>query len=78
MENWFIWTVLAMITFGFRVFLPKLAINLISPQSGLIYHVPGGLLAGSVALISAGFKPETQPMGMFTLNLCIRPSLKLV
>jgi transporter family protein len=42
MESWFIWTVLAMVTFGFWGFFPKLAINYISPQSALIYQVLGG------------------------------------
>ena len=64
MESWFIWSVLAMITFGFWGFFPKLAINYISPQSALIYQVLGGLLVGLIALVTAGFKPETQPMGM--------------
>ena len=64
MESWFIWTVLAMITFGFWGFFPKLAVNYISPQSALIYQVLGALVVGFAALVSAGFKPEIQPMGM--------------
>ena len=64
MESWFIWTVLAMITFGFWGFFPKLAVNYISPQSALIYQVLGGLVVGLIALVTAGFKPEIQPMGM--------------
>jgi len=64
MESWFIWTVLAMITFGFWGFFPKLAVNYISPQSALIYQVLGGMVVGLIALVTAGFKPEIQPMGM--------------
>ena len=64
MESWFIWTLLAMITFGFWGFFPKLAINFITPQSALIYQVLGGLVIGLVALVTVGFKPEIQPMGI--------------
>jgi transporter family protein len=64
MESWFVWTIFAMITFGFWGFFPKLAISYISPQSALIYQVLGGLLVGLVALVTAGFKPEIQPMGV--------------
>ena len=64
MDSWFIWTILAMITFGAWGFFPKLAVNYISPQSALIYQVIGGLLVGIVGLAMINFKPETHPMGI--------------
>ncbi|KPJ99180.1 MAG: hypothetical protein AMJ60_05890 [Desulfobacterales bacterium SG8_35] len=64
MDSWFIWTILAMVTFGAWGFFPKLAVNYITPLSALIYQVIGGLLVGIVGLAVVNFKPETHPMGM--------------
>ena len=64
MESWFLWTILALVTFGFWGFFPKLAVSYINPQSALIYQVFGGLLVGIVGLALIGFKPETHPMGI--------------
>lgn len=64
MNSWFIWTLLAMVTFGAWGFFPKLAVNYISPQSALIYQVLGGLLVGIVGLAMLKFKPETHPAGI--------------
>lgn len=64
MESWFLWTVMALITFGFWGFFPKITVQFINPQSAVIYQVLGGLLVGIVALPLTGFKPETHPMGI--------------
>jgi len=64
MDSWFIWTILAMVTFGAWGFFPKLAVNYITPLSAMIYQVIGGLLVGIVGLAVVNFKPETHPMGM--------------
>ena len=64
MNSWFLWTILALVTFGFWGFFPKLAVNYISPQSALIYQVLGGLFVGFVGLSMIGFKPDTHPMGI--------------
>ena len=64
MNNWFVWTMLAMITFGAWGFFPKLAVSYIKPQSALIYQVLGGLLVGIVGLALLRFKPETNAMGV--------------
>ena len=64
MNSWFLWTMLALVTFGFWGFFPKLAVNYISPQSALIYQVLGGLFVGLVGLSLVGFKPDTHPMGI--------------
>ena len=55
---------MALITFGFWGFFPKLAMNYIAPQSAVIYQVLGGLFVGIVGLALVGFKPETHPMGI--------------
>jgi transporter family protein len=64
MDNWFLWTVLSMITFGAWGFFPKLAVSYISPQSAIIYQVIGGLLVGIIGLASVKFKPDMHPMGI--------------
>jgi len=64
MDSWFIWTLLALITFGAWGFFPKLAVNYISPQSAVIYQVMGGLLVGIIGLALVKFKPETHPLGI--------------
>lgn len=64
MHSWFLWTLLAMVTFGAWGFFPKLAVSYISPQSAIIYQVLGGLFVGIVSLAILNFKPETHPMGI--------------
>jgi transporter family protein len=64
MSSWFLWTILAMITFGAWGFFPKLAVSYINPQSALIYQVIGGLLVGIISLAMVNFKPEMHPMGI--------------
>jgi transporter family protein len=63
-DSWFLWTILALVTFGFWGFFPKLAVAYINPQSALIFQVLGGLFVGVVGLVLIGFKPETHPMGV--------------
>jgi transporter family protein len=64
MDSWILWTMLALITFGFWGFFPKLAVNYITPQSAVIYQVLGGLLVGILGLALVGFKPESHPLGI--------------
>ena len=64
MESWFLWTLLAMVTFGIWGFFPKLAVSYINPQSAVIYQVLGGFLVGIAGLVMVKFRPETHPMGI--------------
>ena len=64
MESWFLWTILALVTFGLWGFFPKLAVNYITPQSALIYQVIGGMLVGVIGLTLIGFRPQTHPLGI--------------
>ena len=64
MDSWFLWTILALISFGFWGFFPKLAINYIAPQSAVIYQVLGAILVGIGGLVLVGFRPETHPLGI--------------
>jgi len=64
MNGWFVWTMLAMITFGAWGFFPKLAVSYINPQSALIYQVIGGMIVGVISLAMVNFRPDTHPMGI--------------
>jgi len=65
MESWFLWTVLALLTFGLWGFFPKLAVNYINPASALVYQVIGGIIVGIIGLSLMGFRPQTHPLGIF-------------
>ena len=65
MESWFLWTILALLTFGLWGFFPKLAVNYINPASALVYQVVGGIIVGIVGLSLMGFRPQTHPLGIF-------------
>ena len=65
MESWFLWTILALLTFGLWGFFPKLAVNYINPGSALVYQVIGGILVGIIGLFLMGFRPQTHPLGIF-------------
>lgn len=65
MESWFLWTILALLTFGLWGFFPKLAVNYINPASALVYQVIGGIIVGIIGLSVMGFRPQTHPLGIF-------------
>ena len=64
MESWFLWTMMALVTFGLWGFFPKLAVNYINPVSALIYQVLGGILVGFIGMFLMGFRPQTHPLGI--------------
>jgi len=64
MESWFLWTILALVTFGLWGFFPKLAVNYINPGSALLYQVIGAMLVGIIGLSLMGFRPQTHPLGI--------------
>lgn len=64
MENWFLSALMALVIYGFWGFLPKLAMQHLNPTSALIYQVVGGGVIGVLALLSVGFRPDTNPSGI--------------
>ena len=64
MSSWVCWSLLALLTWGFWGFFPKLATRYMSPQSIMIYEVIAGLAIAGVCLFIAGFRPETHPKGI--------------
>ena len=64
MESLFLWTMMALVTFGLWGFFPKLAVNYINPGNALIYQVLGGILVGFIGMFLMGFRPQTHPLGI--------------
>ena len=64
MSSWVWWSLLALLTWGFWGFFPKMAIRFMSPQSIIIYEVVAGVAIAVVCLFFTGFRPETHPRGI--------------
>lgn len=64
MEPWFIFSILALISWGFWGFFPKLATNFINPKSAAFYEVIGALIFGIILLFVINFKLQTNAYGI--------------
>jgi len=64
MNDWFIFAILALLTWGLWGFFPKLATNYINPKSSLIYMALGTVIVGIIVLFLVGFKPEIHTKGI--------------
>lgn len=64
MSDWFKFALLALLSWGFWGFFPKLATNSLDPRSALVYEVIGVAIIGLLALILVGFKPEFHTKGV--------------
>jgi transporter family protein len=64
MSSWVWWSFLALLTWGFWGFFPKLATRHMSPQSIIVYEILAGLSIGVACLWLTGFRPETHPRGV--------------
>jgi bacterial/archaeal transporter family protein len=64
MANWLHFSLLALITWGFWGFFPKLAVKYIDPKSAVFYEVLGAVLVGLLALALLGFKVQYNGYGV--------------
>jgi bacterial/archaeal transporter family protein len=64
MEPWLIFSILALITWGFWGFFPKLASLHMTAQSASFYEVIGGVIFGIILLFIMGFKLQVNVSGM--------------
>lgn len=64
METWFIFSLLALVTWGLWGFFPKIALKYIGPQSASFYEVIGAVIFGIIILFIMGFKLETNISGI--------------
>ena len=64
MEMWLIYSILALITWGFWGFFPKIAVMHIDAKSAAFFEVLGGLLFGILILFIANFKLQANLYGI--------------
>ena len=64
MEIWFIYSILAMVLWGFWGFLPKLSLAHINPQSAQIWQSLGGAIAAVIYLFFVSKTLQTAPLGI--------------
>lgn len=64
MENWFIYSILAMVLWGFWGFLPKLSLAHLNPQSTQIWQSLGGTIAAVIYLFFVSRSLQTAPIGI--------------
>lgn len=64
MKGWMIWSGLALLCWGVYGFLPKLAVQYMRPQSGIVYQAIGGAILGVGMLFALQFKLETDIRGV--------------
>jgi len=63
METWLIYALLALITWGFWGFFPKIASNYLDAKSILVWEVIGAIAIGIIVLISMKAKPVYNTKG---------------
>ncbi len=64
MNNWFTFSVIALLMWGLWGFFPKLATYYLDPMSILIYEIVGTIFIGAVILFIGGFKPDIHTKGI--------------
>ncbi len=64
-EDWVIFSMIALVLWGFWAFFPKLATKYMDPKSVLIWEVVGFLIVGVILLFIFGVKADTNPKGVF-------------
>ncbi len=64
MNSWTLWSILALIAWGFYGFFPKVSVQHIKPQSSVVFGAMGNMLISTVVFYLAGFRLETHPKGI--------------
>lgn len=64
-DDWIIFSIIALVLWGFWAFFPKLATRYMDPKSVLIWEVVGFILVGMIILFFFGIKADTNPKGIF-------------
>jgi transporter family protein len=55
-KEWAVYSLMALVVWGFWGFLPKVAVNSLDPKTAFIYEVMGGVATGVIVFFI--FKPE--------------------
>lgn len=64
MKSWMVYSALALLSWGFFGFFPKLSMRYMQPESAIIYEALGGLAMAVIALYLVKFRPEVHPKGI--------------
>ena len=56
MKDWAVYSLLALLVWGFWGFLPKVAVNSLDPKTAFVYEVIGGAATGLIGFLI--FRPE--------------------
>ena len=56
MKEWGVYSLMALVVWGFWGFLPKIAVNSLDPKTAFIYEVMGGVATGVIVFFI--FRPE--------------------
>jgi len=64
MNDWLLFTIIALLLWGLWGLFPKIASNYIGPKSVLIYEAIGAAFLTIIVLFSVGFKPEIHAKGI--------------
>lgn len=54
MKDWTLYSMLAILAWGFWAFLPKIAVTWIDPKSAFVYEVIGGVFTGLIVFFLIG------------------------
>ncbi len=68
-SNWFFYTLLTLLLWGFWGFFPKLTSRYMEPRSALIYEVVGCIVVGVVVFFTLGGRLEHDSRGMLFAGL---------
>lgn len=63
MNHWLVYSLIALVLFGFWGFFPKMATLHVPPRSALVYEVFGVLLVGITVAASGGFRLDWDGRG---------------
>src|ERR1035441_5485599 len=64
MKSWLLWSVLALISWGFWGLFPKFATDYVSPRSALFWEILGGGIASTCWIVTQRGWPEVEPRGI--------------
>jgi len=64
MERWLVYALLALVTWGFWGFFPKVASNYLDAKSILVWEVIGAIAIGLIVLFSMDIKPSFNTKGV--------------
>jgi transporter family protein len=63
MNEWLVFTILALLAWGLWGFFPKLTTGYLDPKSALVFEIVGAMAIGLIVLALLGFRPQFNTAG---------------